>query len=61
MPPVPRSLELLPGFPQWGGLLRPLTDHGGPLFIYGDAGCGVSTLAGWLAAERGTPLLDDAD
>jgi hypothetical protein len=38
-----------------------LTGHDGPLFIYGEAGCGVSTLATWLAKERAVPLLDDAD
>ena len=54
-------LEILPGYPLWSGRLEALVAHGGPLFIYGDTGCGVSTLAGWLAEARAVPLLDDAE
>lgn len=55
------GLELLPGYPHWRGALAAMIDHGGPLFIFGEAGCGVTTLAAWLAAARNVPLLDDAD
>ena len=33
----------------------------GPLWIHGEAGSGVSTLAAWLAEARGGALLDDAE
>ena len=55
------GLELLPGYPHWQGALAAMIDHGGPLFIFGEAGCGVTTLAGWLALNRAAPFLDDAD
>lgn len=54
-------LEQLPGYAQWGQALPSLLDLAAPLWIHGQAGCGVSSLAGWLARQRGTPLLDDAE
>jgi hypothetical protein len=55
------DLSALPGFRAWGGALEALRAHPGPLWIHGEAGCGVSTLGTWLARERGTAFLDDAE
>lgn len=49
------------GMAQWGGSLAALVAHAGPLWICGDPGSGVSTLAQWLAAQRHEGLLDDAE
>ncbi|MBI4911843.1 MAG: hypothetical protein HY823_03820 [Acidobacteria bacterium] len=54
-------LELRPGFRAWGGRLEALRAHPGPLWIWGEAGCGVSGFLAWLGAERGAAILDDAD
>lgn len=51
----------LPGSPAWGGALEALRAHPGPLWIHGGSGGGVSTLGAWLARERGTDFLDDAE
>jgi transcriptional regulator with AAA-type ATPase domain len=51
----------LPGSAQWRGSLEALLRHPGPLWVYGETGTGVSTVAAWLAAQRGTGLLDDAE
>jgi hypothetical protein len=56
-----KGLEFLPEDPHGEGALETLVNHGGPLLIYGEAGCGVTTMAMWLAARRASPLLDDAD
>jgi len=55
------GLDLLPGYPQWRDALAAMLDHGGPLLVFGEAGCGVTTLASWLATGRNTAFLDDAD
>ena len=54
-------LEILPGYPLWGGLLEAVVRHGGPLLIHGETGAGVTTLSEWLARERAAPCLDDAE
>ena len=53
-------LEHLPGSSHWSAL-EALLGHPGPLWVSGDAGTGVSTVGAWIAARRGTELLDDAD
>jgi hypothetical protein len=54
-------MESLPGSAQWRGSLEALLGHPGPLWVYGELGAGVSTMAAWMAAQRGAALLDDAD
>jgi len=55
------GVEGLPGFERWGGSLEVLLRHEGPLWIFGDTGCGLSTLGAWLAKEGGRAFLDDAE
>ena len=54
-------LDRLPGYAQWGAALPTLVALEAPLWIHGEAGCGVSSLAAWLARQRGTEFLDDAE
>jgi len=56
--------DYLPGAKQWVGGLPRLVAHLGPIWIYGPHGSGVSTLAKWLADQRGTKTIEnnsDAD
>lgn len=55
------GLEGLPGYEGWGGSLDVLLRHQGPLWIYGEAGCGLSTLGTWLAQGRDAAFQDDAE
>jgi hypothetical protein len=54
-------LDLLPGAARWSGSLAALLAHPGPLWVHGGMGTGVSTVAAWLARQRGAGLLDDAE
>jgi len=51
----------LPGYARWGADLPALLALEAPLWVHGEAGCGVSCLAAWIAQQRGTPLQDDAE
>ena len=55
------GLEGLPGYGRWGASLDVLLGHRGPLWVYGEAGCGLSTLGAWLARGRGGAFQDDAE
>ncbi len=54
-------VDHLPGFALWGPRLERLVERPEPLWIFGPAGCGASTLASELASRRGTAFLDDAE
>lgn len=54
-------LELLPGHQSWGHRLPALLEHAGPLWIFGEAGAGVTSFLHWVADRRGTACLDDAE
>ncbi len=54
-------MAILPGSARWRGSLEAVLAHPGPLWVYGAPGTGVSTVAAWMAAQRGTECLDDAD
>jgi hypothetical protein len=54
-------LESMPGGGRWSGSLAALVAHPGPLWVHGGLGTGVSTVAAWLAEQRGGGLLDDAE
>jgi hypothetical protein len=54
-------MQCLPGHAQWGGAVEALLGHPGPLWVCGESGSGVSSVAGWLAEQRGAALLDDAE
>ena len=47
-----------PGAKQWAKGLPGLIAHGGPLWICGPYGSGVSTTALWLADQRGTEVIE---
>ena len=51
----------LPGYERWGAALEALTGYPGRLWLFGEAGCGLTTLGTWLAQGRGGPFLDDAE
>lgn len=53
-------MNCLPGSAQWRSL-DALLLHAGPLWVYGETGTGVSTVAAWMAGQRAGGLLDDAD
>jgi hypothetical protein len=55
------GVEGLAGFGTWGGSLEALLGHRGPLWLFGEAGCGLSTLGAWLAQSRGAAFQDDAE
>jgi hypothetical protein len=54
-------MELLPGHAQWGASLEAVLERPEPLWVYGETGAGVSSVASWLAGRRGAALLDDAE
>lgn len=54
-------VECLPGSARWGGSLESLLRHPGPLWLCGESGTGVTSLAAWMAGQRGGGLLDDAE
>jgi len=59
-------METLPGSARWRGALETVLGLPGPLWLYGAAGTGVSTVGAWMAAQRSVPgraagFLDDAD
>lgn len=54
-------LAQLPGYGRWGSALPVLLARETPLWIHGEAGCGVTELAAWIAQQRGTALLDDVE
>ena len=47
------SLEFLPGYREWGPRLDALRYFDGPLWLHGEAGCGVTSFADFLALARG--------
>jgi len=49
----------LPGAKQWASNLPELVAHPDPLWISGPHGSGVSTLAQWLAEQRGTDVIEE--
>jgi hypothetical protein len=51
----------MPGYSRWGNALPDLITLDAPLWIYGDAGSGVSTIAAWIAEQRGVDLQDDVE
>jgi hypothetical protein len=55
------GVEGLPGYGTWRGSLEALLRHDGPLWIFGESGCGLSTLGAWLAQGRGGAFQDDAE
>jgi len=55
------GVEGLPGFTRWGASLPALVAHGGPLWIFGEAGTGLTTLGTWLAERREGAFQDDAE
>ena len=54
-------LECLPGFSTWGRSLEHLLARPEPLWVFGDTGCGASSVGAELARNRGVAFLDDAD
>jgi len=54
-------LEALPGFAFWGRNLEELLARPEPLWVFGDAGTGVSQTIRQMAQRRGVAFLDDAD
>jgi hypothetical protein len=50
--------NIMPGAKQWADGLPKLVAHQGPLWVHGPFGSGVSTLAHWLADQRGSQELD---
>lgn len=55
------SLEVLPGYRDWGPRLDTLRFHDGPLWVHGEPGSGVTAFADFLALARGCGVLDDAE
>ncbi|MFN8010723.1 MAG: helix-turn-helix domain-containing protein [Holophagaceae bacterium] len=55
------SLEVLPGYRDWGPRLDALRAFDGPLWIHGEPGSGVTSFADLLALARGCGVLDDAE
>ena len=55
------GVEGLPGYARWCGSLAALLRHPGPLWVFGEAGCGLSTLGAWLGRSRNGPFQDDAE
>ena len=51
----------MPGYSRWGSALPALLALDAPLWVHGEAGCGVSSIAAWIAHQRDTPLQDDAE
>ena len=54
-------LSDMPGFARWGRNLAEVVALGMPIWVYGEAGTGVSCVAAWLASQRGSELQDDAE
>lgn len=54
-------MDCLPGSARWSASLDALARHPGPLWVYGEAGTGVSTVAGWMATQRAATLQEDAE
>ncbi len=54
-------LQDMSGYTRWGAALPALMALEVPLWVYGEAGSGVSTVGAWLAQERGASFLDDAE
>jgi hypothetical protein len=50
--------ELMPGAKHWMPSLPKLAVHGGPIWVHGPFGSGASTLANWLAAQRGAAAIE---
>ena len=55
------ALECLPGSARWSGSLDEMLRHPGPLWVCGATGTGVTSVAAWIAGQRGAGLLDDAE
>jgi hypothetical protein len=51
----------MPGYARWGSALPALLALEAPLWIHGEAGCGVTWIAAWIAQQRGTQVQDDAE
>ncbi len=54
-------LTQMPGYSRWGKALSDLVALEAPLWIYGEAGTGVSSVVAWFAERRGAGLQDDAE
>lgn len=54
-------LTQMPGYSRWGSALPALLALEAPLWIHGETGCGVTGIAAWLARQRGTQVLDNAE
>lgn len=54
-------LSRMPGHARWGNALPALVSLSRPLWVHGEAGSGVSSVAAWLAEQRGTEMQDDAE
>jgi hypothetical protein len=54
-------LAQMPGYSRWGAALPALLALDAPLWIHGEAGCGVTGIASWIAQQRQTQLQDDAE
>lgn len=55
------ALEHLPGFFSWGRALDELLARPEALWVFGETGCGASTVGADLAQRRGVAFLDEAD
>lgn len=54
-------LTQMPGYSRWGEALPDLVALEAPLWVYGEAGTGVTSVAAWFAERRGTVFQDDAE
>lgn len=54
-------LAHMPGYSRWGRALPALIAIRTPLWVHGEAGCGVSCVATAIAQERDGSFLDDAE
>lgn len=54
-------LAQMPGYARWGTALPGLAALDVPVWVHGEAGCGVSGVAAWIAQQRSAQVLDDAE
>jgi len=53
-------IESMPGAKHWMPDFAKLMEHGGPIWVHGPFGSGVSTLANWLAERRGVAAIESS-
>jgi hypothetical protein len=54
-------LEKMPGYSRWGSALPALLALEMPLWVHGEPGSGITSVAAWLAERRGQAFQDDAE